>query len=333
MTHPTRPVALAALAVLAASSASLAQDPPAKAELVLKANPGKPVHYVFTHETAQKLPLMGETVDSTATGTTEFSIEVKEVAADGTATGVVRFGRMVAALSNPVLGEKSFDSAAEPPSDEMEQLMSAAVVGLARAEFTVTFDAGGAITKVDGVEAAREAAAKRLAANAMTKRALAMTISESGVRDHIAWALVATPIPAGTVTVGQSWEDSDTIPGTARGVSIKTKLKLTTTTIDAERVSLSGTGTLDVQARLSGGDADIKETACAATLDVSRADGLPTTVTSSLSMSAELAKKRGPMTQTTKTSTKRVAAWPSSEKEKQAPAAPATPETPAPAGK
>lgn len=337
MTRLNSHAAFAALAVLAASSASLAEDPPAKAELVLQANPGKPVHFVFTHETAQKLPLMGETVDSTASGTTEFSIEVKEVAADGTATGVVRFGRMVAALSNPLLGDMSFDSAAAAPSDEMEQMMAAAVIGLAHTEFTVTFGPGGAITKVDGTAAAREAAAKRLGAGGMVKTALTASVSEKSVQENVAWALVATPVPSGTITVGQTWDDGDAVPGTARGTTIKTKMKLTAKSIDAERVTVAGTGTLDVSLQVRGGEPTLKETACAATVEISRADGLPTTVTSSMTLDAELSNNRGPMTQTTKTSTKRVAAWPSSEKEKQAPATPSTPATPAtppaPAGK
>ncbi len=337
MQHDTR-ITLAlttfTAALVGAAALSRAEDPPTKAEIALVAAPGKPVHFVFTHETAQKLPLMGETVDSTASGTTEFSVEIKERAADGTATGVVRFGRMTGAFSNPLLGEKSFDSAEAAPADEMDQLMSAAVIGLAYSEFAVTFDSGGAITKVEGIAAARETATKRLAAEGLAKTALTTSISEKAVQEHVGWALVATPLPAGTITAGQSWDDSDTVPSTARGTTIKTKQKLSVKSIDAERITVTGTGTLDVTASMRGGAPTIKETSCASEVEISRADGLPAAATISLSMSAELSENRGPMSQTTKASTKRVAAWPSAEKEKPAPTTPAAPEKPpVPSGK
>jgi hypothetical protein len=235
---------------------------------------------------------------------------------------------MTASISNALVGEKSFDSAAPAPTDDMDRMMAVALVGLARSEFTVTLDAGGALTKVDGIAAAVDAAATRLGADDLGRRQLGMTITENAVKQSVAWALVATPVPAGTITVGQSWDDTDAIPGTARDTTINTKQQLTVTTIAADSVTLTGKGTLDVKAPGRGAEPTIKETACASTVELSRADGLPLRVTTSLSLSAELAGGRGSMSQKMTSKTNRVKVWPSARQDVTLPPEPPQPGTP-----
>jgi hypothetical protein len=314
---PPRNAALTIALVLAATAA-VAQDAP-KIALALLPAPGKPVRFVHHHETRQEAEAMGQTLVTSASTTAELSVEVVGAAEGGGFRAVVRFGRLTGKVSNPLLGEFDLDSEKPLPAGEMERTTAVATLALAGAELGATLDARGAVTKVEGLDAAIQAATARWKLEGLEQTALRAALTEEKVKGTVGWALLVTPLP-GPVAVGETWEDVDLVPGTAQGIELRFKTQLAVTKADAAAADVAGKGTVELGGRRGAG-ATVKESSVAVEARVSRADGLPLSVRETTSVAAVLNSAKGPvpLRQTTKSSLDRVDAWPSAK-------APATPD-------
>jgi tetratricopeptide (TPR) repeat protein len=276
------------------SSAAHAQDEgaPERAPLVVQLAEGETLRFRSIMRTEQlakfaRLTMVTDTViakDMTVTGLASTG--------DGGARVTWRFDRVWGDVVNPIIGA-TFDSAAPP--DEPD-LMSTAFAAQGGTEFTVTLDAQGRVTAVEGVDTAVEKKASAESGDAadQARMVLGHLLTAEKIASEIEWLLLATPMPADGVEIGTSWEDEDRVPGTSDSVDLRIVGTRRVDAVDAQSVTVGGelTMTCRTGAGRSGPmtailtdeiddryDAD-------STVRISRQDGLPLSVSGSLYIAA-----------------------------------------------
>ncbi len=302
-----------ALAFALLAGVSFAQDA-RKATLAIQPGRGKPVRFVQRRETTTDMDVAGRRVAISLVATTEMSIEVTERATDGTYRAVLRTGRVSGKLSlPPPVGEVEFDSTTSLPESGMARTMTIVTVAHAHAEFPATLDAGGAVTKVEGIEEARKAAMRRWSLDTPIDDAL----SEGRIRQLFTWPLAVTPLPVlprSEISVGTAWEHTDLVPWLMPGVRLRETTKLQVTEIGGDEVHVRGSGEVTVEGSAAQ-PPKVEESEVVVDARLSRRDGLPVAAKHATSVRYVAQGRNGTVAveQTTTSDLERVAEWPSAQ--------------------
>jgi uncharacterized protein DUF6263 len=222
---PSTSLVLSSAAWMFLATPSMAEDGPAKVQLAVAPQAGQ--RFALQNDLSMTMNMMGMDIP---TEVHQFLIvKAEEVAADGTVTLREKVARLWGKTSNPMMGDVEFDSDKPPedgpPADQaaaMKQMMLKQLTALAGKEIVVRMGKDGQIKSVEasGVQGGDEMAKGLSAFGKLADKPLA---------------------------VGESW-DSETESQAMPGRTLKVKIKNTVKAVDAETVTISQTGTMEMGA-------------------------------------------------------------------------------------
>jgi hypothetical protein len=261
--------------------ARLADLPP----LRVTSPPGKPLPATLVITGEQDLEVGGKGL---VKHEFEFSyeFEMKGLGATPGPRVEIRFRRVHGRLNSKVLPLGEFDSAKPLPTDPNLRKAHASLTAWAGTTVRLALDAAGAIQDVEGLEAAREAAVRRLRLTPDEASELRLTMDGRRIRELFEYAFHGVPYPK---DANERWTTHAVLPGTAEGMKVRiawTHERTGTDAADPAAIASAGTVRLETDAALPL-QFDTKSSTAKGSSSVSPLDGLPLAATTDVRFHGE----------------------------------------------
>jgi hypothetical protein len=326
----TAALVVSVVAWFAGPMSAAAEEPAApRPTLRLRADPGKPVHFVhryrsevrsYSEEMEKQLRKAGMSVTNTRVDVdTEFSLEIRENLPEGGARGTLRFGRCRLVEDGSVRKSSTSTSDGPVPANVLDWLSWWKHLGWGSSEFSIEFAADGRVAKIGGQQEAEAAREKQLVIPKDQRFLLTAAFRGPTIGQLVSHSLAVTPYPARPLAKGMGWRCEDALPWVLTGSELMLVQDVEAVRIDVAEVEIRGKGTARAEPSEAAKAAklpsllkeSVRNSKVGSVVVISLADGLPRSAKTEVSF--ELASESALMTnrRTVTTTVERVNAWPS----------------------